>query len=177
MAESRVPIVSLLDVEMLEQGIAAISVRLKAVETRLDSFEERVGIKERLIKEANKRITPEMAQELASQLSPLCDKVARIEAEMGLKQRLTLTKALAPTIEVPQDLRMIPGKKGKKRNRTAEVVQRRWEIWRMQREAGITTTAIARAWGCDHASILYAEGRNWKVGDNKRKVEYARKRK
>jgi len=168
---------SLLDVEMLEQGIAALSIRLKAVEDRLNSFEERVGIRERMMKEAQRRISPDMAAELASQLSPLCDKVARIEAEMGLKQRLTLTKALAPTIEVPQDLRMIPGKGGKKKNRTAEVVQRRWEIWRMQREAGITTTAIARAWGCDHASILHAERRNWRIGDNKRRVEYARKRK
>ena len=167
----------MLDSQMLESGIAALSVRLKAVETKLESFEERVGIKERLMKEAQKRISPEMAQELASQLSPLCDKVARIEAEMGLKQRLTLTKALAPTIEVPQDLRMIPGKGGKKKNRSAEVVQRRWEIWRMQREAGITTTAIARAWGCDHASILYAENRKWKVGDNKRRVKYDRRRK
>ncbi len=167
----------MLDTEMLESGIAAISIRLKAVEEKLESFEERVGIKERLIREANKRITPEISAELASQLSPLCDKVARIEAEMGLKTRLTLTKALAPTIEVPQDLRMIPGKRGKKKNRTTEVVQRRWEIWRMQREAGITTTAIARAWGCDHASILHAEKRNWRVGDNKRKVEYIRKRK
>ena len=177
MAESRVPIVSLLDTQMLESGIAALSIRLKAVETKLESFEERVGIKERLIKEANKRITPEMAQELASQLSPLCDKVARIEAEMGLKQRLTLTKALAPTIEVPQDLRMIPGKRGKKQNRTAEVVQRRWEIWRMQHEAGIPMNAIARAWGCDHGSICYARSKGWKTGDNKRKVQYARKRK
>jgi hypothetical protein len=168
---------SLLDVDLLEQGIAALSVRLKAVEDRVGSFEERVGIKERLIKETRKRMSPEMAAEMASQLSPLCDKVARIEAEMGLKTRLTLTKALAPTIEVPQDLRMIPGQNGKKKNRTAEVVQRRWEIWKMQREAGITTTAIARAWGCDHASILYAEKKNWKVGDNKRKVEYQRGKK
>lgn len=168
---------SLLDTQMLESGIAALSVRLKAVEDRVNTFEERVGIKERLMKEAQRKLSPEMATALASQLSPLCDKVARIEAEMGLKTRLSLTKALAPTIEVPQDLRMIPGKKGKKQNRTAEVVQRRWEIWKMQTEAGIAANAIARAWGCDHASILYAKSRNWKVGDNKRKVQYLRKRK
>ena len=167
----------MLDTQMLESGIAALSIRLKAVEDRVNSFEERVGIKEQLMKDSNKRLSPEMATLLASQLSPLCDKVARIEAEMGLKQRLTLTKALAPTIEVPQDLRMLPGKKGKKQNRTAEVVQRRWEIWRMQHEAGIPMNAIARAWGCDHGSICYARSKGWKAGDNKRKVKYERRSK
>ena len=80
----------MLDTQMLESGIAALSVRLKAVEDRVNSFEERVGIKEQLMKDSNKRLSPEMATLLASQLSPLCDKVARIEAEMGLKQRLIL---------------------------------------------------------------------------------------
>lgn len=168
---------SLLDIEMLESGIGALSVRLKAVEEKLDSFEERVGIKERLMRDCQKKLSPEMTTAIASQLSPICDKLARIEAEMGLKQRLVLTKALAPTIEVPSDLRMIPGRKGKKQNRTAEVVARRWQIWKMQNEAGIPANAIARAWGCDHATILYAKSRNWKVGTNERKVEYVRKRK
>ena len=145
---------SLLDVEMLEAGISAISHRLKAVETKLakdgtfrDSFEN-----------------GQLASVLATRLSPICDKIARIEAQMGLKGRFAVTEPLAPTIEVPRDLRLLPGKRGRRSNRTAEVVQRRWDIWRMQFESGIPIAAIARAWGCDHGSLCHAKRMNWKVG-------------
>ena len=159
----------MLDTQMLESGIAALSVRLRSVEAKLEGFEERIRIRENLEKDAPKRLSPEMATAMASQLSPICDKIARIEAQMALKQRLSLTEALPPTIEVPQDLRMIPGKNGKKQNRTAEVVQRRWHIWQMQHSAGIPLNAIARAWGCDHGSICYAKAQGWKVGTNERR--------
>ncbi|NBW21827.1 MAG: hypothetical protein EBR82_79125, partial [Caulobacteraceae bacterium] len=73
---------SLLDVEMLEAGISAISHRLKAVETKLakdgtfrDSFEN-----------------GQLASVLATRLSPICDKIARIEAQMGLKGRFAVTE-------------------------------------------------------------------------------------
>ena len=89
----------MLDTEMLESGIAALSVRLKAVENRLNSFEERIQIRENLEKDAPKRLSPEMATAMASQLSPICDKIARIEAQMALKQRLASPKPFHPPLK------------------------------------------------------------------------------
>ena len=74
-----------------------------------------------------------------------------------------------PDIIVPEDLTMKRGKrfkKGKKyftasKNRQAEIVARRWALWRDQHNAGMPLSVIARAWGCHHSTILNARKNNW----------------
>lgn len=39
----------------------------------------------------------------------------------------------------------------------------RWMVWRELRVAGFGLKPIARAWGCDHASIFYAQSKHWGI--------------
>lgn len=164
---------SMLDYQMIESALSAISYRLNSVEEKVKKYEKITEVRENMGEDPFK--DGRMATILASRLTPLCNKVAQIEAKMGLKSSLEVKLPTIPQIEVPVDLRMIPGKGGKKKNRTAEVVQMRWKVWKMQHESGIPMNAIARAWKCDHGSICYAKKQGWIVGDNKRSVPYQRK--
>lgn len=157
---------SLLDVEMLENGIRALNFRLTSLEKTVSGLSG-IAKMEQDKSEIRKSLISTM---FSDRLSPICDKIARIESELALKQRSMDFKAPIPPVEVPTDLRLIPGKRGKKANRTDEVVQRRWEIWKMQFEAGIPLNAIARAWNCDHGTICYAKKKNWIAGNARRSL-------
>ena len=73
-------------------------------------------------------------------------------------------------IAVPKELMIGKSRKrrGKRRtagtNRCASTVQARWSLWRAQREAGYTLQQIARAWGCNHSSIVNAEKNKFRAG-------------
>jgi hypothetical protein len=66
-------------------------------------------------------------------------------------------------VTIPDELKYQKGEKGKPHNRGADIVQRRWTIWKTQYETGMSISEIARAWECDHGSILYAKSKNWKA--------------
>jgi transposase-like protein len=40
-------------------------------------------------------------------------------------------------------------------------VTKRWTLWKHQLEAGMSTSEIARHWGCHHTSIINAKKRNF----------------
>lgn len=74
-------------------------------------------------------------------------------------------------IIVPEELMHTKGKRHKKygkmvygrRNRNAEQTAKRWALWKKQMELGVSMSAIARAWGCDHSSILHAKKKGFKA--------------
>ena len=122
----------------------------------------RVGELEKKIKEIAQRID-NSNQVIGTQLN-------EIRACMVVKDSLpTVEGKPLQEIIVPPDLAFAKGSKFKKgnrffrssKNRTAEIVARRWALWRDQHNAGIPISVIARAWGCDHATILNAKSRNW----------------
>ena len=73
-------------------------------------------------------------------------------------------------IVVPKELSVIPSriKPGNKRsgarNRTHEIVAKRWGLWKIQHEQGYTTHQIARAWKCNRSSVEYARDKGFVAG-------------
>ena len=49
-------------------------------------------------------------------------------------------------------------------NRTAAVVAKRWALWKVQRSQGYTFQQIAKAWGCNHSSVVNAEKHKFNAG-------------
>ena len=83
-------------------------------------------------------------------------------------------------IVVPAELRIKPSKikRGGRRsggsNRTSTTTAKRWALWKLQREQGYTFQQIARAWGCNHTSVVHASRHDFKPYKN---YEQAGKRK
>ena len=163
-----------LDSNMLEGAMIALSKRIAHLEKRLETnygqgeiTDEQHEIKKALLADPKQKLPPVFESILASKLIPICDRIAQIESQMPNKPTLPIEQATYPKVEVPQDLRLFAGKRGKKRNRSADVVQRRWAIWKIQSEAGIPFSVIAKAWDCDHGSICYARENGWSPYKNK----------
>ena len=61
-----------------------------------------------------------------------------------------------------------PKRRNKRRaagtNRTAAVVAKRWALWKLQRAQGYTFQQIAKAWGCNHSSVVNAEKNKFNAG-------------
>lgn len=100
----------------------------------------------------------------------------RVMAEEGLINILS-----EKNIMVPGELLIVHDngtRRGRKRgvryrshrNRDANTVAKRWALWKTQRAMGYTVQQIARAWGCNHTSIVNAEKNGFKpaYGTNRR---------
>jgi len=73
-------------------------------------------------------------------------------------------KVEGPKFDIPEDLNFDRSNYTKKpANKTPDKVARRWAIWKAQHESGMRILQIAKMWGCDHGSILYARSKNWKA--------------
>ena len=59
-------------------------------------------------------------------------------------------------LEIPKELLPTVGKYRTRSNRTYEVVKKRWALWKTQLDSGVTPSELAKAWGCDRGTILYA---------------------
>jgi len=113
----------------------------------------------------------------ASQITALASTIAQNRTEMALKHadhtnmgKVTAydcVKDLMPIMDVPKDLMPTPGKFRARKNRTSEVVAKRWALWKIQYEAGHSFSEIARAWGCDHSTINYAFRKNFNARKRK----------
>lgn len=148
-----------------EKGVT-MPKRIQEIEERINSIELSLQIM-RNAKEADP---------VKAYLAPLCSRIGQIEAHLGLERAKTAEPIDLPQIIVPHELRVLRGKFGKCKNRKVEVVQKRWALWKAQYEAGIPMTVIARAWGCDHASICHAKKQGWEPSKQARH-NYPNKRK
>jgi len=95
--------------------------------------------------------------------------INQIKSCMVLKHSVPNEEGKIANIVVPEELSYSKGKKFKKgrvmcratSNKNSEIVARRWALWKDQYNAGIPASVIARAWGCNHTTILYARNMNW----------------
>lgn len=142
---------SLADQAMEHERTVGIPKRLQAIEQRLDSIETTIS----LFRQSREN------DPIKAYFEPICSRIAQIEAQIGLEKAKSAEPIDLPEIIVPHELRVLKGKFGKCKNRKIEVVQKRWALWKVQYEAGIPMTVIARAWGCDHGSICHAKKQGW----------------
>lgn len=61
-----------------------------------------------------------------------------------------------PVIEVSKDLLE------DRASRKKEIVEKRWEIWEKLDRAGVCPTEVAKAFKCDHSSVIYAKKNGFK---------------
>lgn len=122
--------------------------------------------------------------EMNKKLTSLYDTMAQIRTELASEGRLVKETTLDSPLVIPDDLRLIKQKGQKqKRNRQYHVVQKRWSLWQEQLKTGISVNALAKAWGCDHGTILFAKKRNftarkaWNKGNPEAFEQYRKKRK
>ena len=176
MAESGMPVMSLYQAFNKDRDRGFVPYRkiepeYKSLADQAMEFERAVSIPKR-IQELEERIkglelsldimrNTKQNDPIKAYLAPLCSRLGQIEARLGLERAKTAESIDLPQIIVPQELRVLRGKYGKCKNRKIEVVQKRWALWKVQYEAGISLAAIARAWGCDHGSICHAKKNNW----------------
>jgi hypothetical protein len=158
---------SLADQAMEFEKAVTLPKRIQELEERINSLELSLQIM-RNAKEADP---------VKAYLAPLCSRIAQIEAHLGLERAQTKEPIDLPQIIVPHELRVLRGKFGKCNNRKIEVVRKRWALWRAQYEAGVHIATIARAWGCDRASIFHALKRGWVPSSQARHNNYPTKRK
>jgi hypothetical protein len=95
-------------------------------------------------------------------LAGLYTTIGQIRSELALGGRLLREKCLDTPIVVPPELRHTrKGDQKQKGNRAYHMVQKRWDLWKEQLKTGISANALAKAWGCDHTTILFAQRQNF----------------
>lgn len=122
--------------------------------------------------------------ELNKKLDALYATMAQIRTELASEGRLVDKTTIDSSIVVPSELRTIKIKgQRQKRNRPYHIVKKRWALWKEQLKTGISVNALAKAWDCDHGSILFAKKRNftarkaWNKGNPEAFEQYRKKRK
>jgi len=105
--------------------------------------------------------TEKRLNELESKVNTLTQLIASLRSDSMVSKEIA--KEIVPQFDIPKELMMTrSARNGRKRgNRKHDVVKKRWAFWKTQYEAGLTLSEIARQWGCDHGSILYARDRKW----------------
>ena len=140
-----------------EQAIGTLTYRISQLERKLE---------EQIIPEA--RQTNESLRQLRQQLA--ANRIAIREDNQKTAAAVTAGILDWKDIAVPPELMIGKStrRRGKRRtagtNRTAAVVAKRWALWKVQREQGYTLQQIARAWGCNHSSVVNAEKNKFRAG-------------
>lgn len=106
------------------------------------------------IEQLEKRLASlEASLSLLGQRVTSIDKVAdRLVKEKNIKIEVTER----PVLEVSRDLL------NARSSRKKEVVEERWGIWQELHRAGVSASEIAKAFKCDHGSVLFAKRNGFK---------------
>jgi len=120
-----------------------------------------------------------------TQIAMLASQIAQNKPRMGLETASSVVEGITTRIEIPKELLPTIGKHRASRNRNYETVKKRWGLWKLQFEAGMSQNQIARAWGCDHGTIHHAKNHNFEprrsVGrpkvENEFELKYPRRKK
>jgi hypothetical protein len=94
-------------------------------------------------------------------VSTLTSQMAKNRAELASKGLANLVMGVSTPCDIPRELKPTLGKFRMPKNRSHSVVTKRWTLWKHQLEAGMSTSEIARHWGCHHTSIINAKKRNF----------------
>jgi uncharacterized coiled-coil protein SlyX len=107
------------------------------------------------------KVLEEKLVDQANQITTLASQIANNRTEMALKEAKEVEEGITTRLQIPKDLMPTIGKYRARKNRSYEIVKKRWALWKVQFESGLSQNQIAKAWGCDHASISYARRRNF----------------
>jgi hypothetical protein len=107
------------------------------------------------------KVLEEKLVDQANQITTLASQIAHNRTEMALKEAKEVEEGITTRLQIPKDLMPTIGKYRARKNRSYEIVKKRWALWKVQFESGLSQNQIAKAWGCDHASVSYAKKRNF----------------
>jgi len=132
----------------LDPAISALTYRVSQTERKIEEVELLIG---------------QTSESLRNLRHELAAGRVMIKAENEKSSRAVMAGVLDERdICVPEELKIKPARRvrGKRKsgggNRTATITAKRWALWRLQREQGYTFQQIARAWRCNHATIVSA---------------------
>lgn len=131
---------------MVESGVSVISAPQEMI---LAATIHRVKLCEDKIKDFEQMV------------STLTSQMAKNRAELASKGLANLVMGVSTPCDIPRELKPTLGKFRMPKNRSHSVVTKRWTLWKHQLEAGMSTSEIARHWGCHHTSIINAKKRNF----------------
>jgi hypothetical protein len=153
------------EVSSLKGVVNADIIREQATSSRLDALEKQLDTIMVLTHRVN-----DLEKRLGSAVKNFNDYADIAKRLQKYFVDLSINVAIDPvqmmperaTIPIPDELKYKGSNSSKPANRSADIVQRRWTIWKAQYESGMSINEIARDWGCDHGSILYAKSRGWR---------------
>jgi len=129
---------------------------LPAAIHRIKMLEERMAGQDAQITQLAGMIARAKENGGQGQIDKLATIIDNIRLTIPLK---TITQHLQgghSPLEIPKELLPTVGKYRTRSNRTYEVVKKRWALWKTQLDAGAGVAELARAWGCDRGTVLYA---------------------
>jgi len=153
------------EVSSLKGVVNADIIREQATSSRLDALEKQLDTIMVLTHRVN-----DLEKRLGSAVKNFNDYADIAKSLQKYFVDLSINVAIDPvqmmperaTIPIPDELKYKGSNSSKPANRSADIVQRRWTIWKAQYESGMSINEIAKDWGCDHGSILYAKSRGWR---------------
>jgi hypothetical protein len=153
------------EVSSLKGVVNADIIREQATSSRLDALEKQLDTIMVLTHRVN-----DLEKRLGSAVKNFNDYADIAKRLQKYFVDLSINVAIDPvqmmperaTIPIPDELKYKGSNSSKPANRSADIVQRRWTIWKAQYESGMSINEIAKDWGCDHGSILYAKSRGWR---------------
>lgn len=153
-----------LEVKSLKGIVSADIIREQANMARLDALEKQLDTIRVLtyrVNDLDKRL--EASVKNFNSYADIAKRLQKYFVDLAIGVALDPVKMMPERekIPIPEELKYKAGSAGKPANRGADVVQRRWTIWKAQYESGMKVLDIAKDWGCDHGSVLYAKSRNW----------------
>jgi len=126
--------------------LSAASERIKLLEDRMERQDQQISHIAMMISKVKED----------SQIDKIASIIDSIRLTVPIKTIADHIQGGSSPIEIPKELLPTAGKCRARGNRTFAVVNKRWALWKVQFEAGMCPTQIAKAWGCDRSSVIYA---------------------
>jgi len=129
---------------------------LPAAIHRIKMLEERMAGQDQQITQLAGMIARAKEDGGQGQIDKIASIIDSIRLTVPIKTIAEHIQGGSSPIEIPKELLPTAGKHRARSNRTFGVVNKRWALWKVQFEAGMSPLQIAKAWGCDRSSVMYA---------------------
>ena len=126
--------------------LSAASERIKLLEDKMERQDQQISHIAMMISKVKED----------SQIDKIASIIDSIRLTVPIKTIAEHIQVGSSPIEIPKELLPTAGKCRARGNRTFAVVNKRWALWKVQSESGMCPTQIAKAWGCDRSSVIYA---------------------
>ena len=91
------------------------------------------------------KVLEEKLVDQANQITTLASQIAHNRTEMALKEAKEVEEGITTRLQIPKDLMPTIGKYRARKNRSYEIVKKRWALWKVQFESGLSQNQIAKA--------------------------------